>query len=102
MAAWRPAMASAELPATGFKAVEVAGQSILISRMYGRLVAWMDRCPHAGSPLRVGRLRGEELQCPRHGWLFNITTGCAIPNDPAFALTAVPVKLEGTQVFVEV
>ena len=102
MAAWHPAIALSELPAQGFKGVEVAGQALLIGRMQGRPFAWRDRCPHAGAPLRVGKLRGEELQCPRHGWMFNLATGCSIPDDPAFHLSAVPVKIEGAEVFVEV
>ena len=102
MATWRSVIPLSEVPAQGVKGVEVAGESLLIGRMHGRLFAWRDRCPHAGAPLRTGRLCGEELQCARHGWLFNVATGCSIPDDPAFHLSAVPVKVEGADVFVEV
>jgi nitrite reductase/ring-hydroxylating ferredoxin subunit len=99
--AWHPIINLSELPSQGYVARELEGRSILIGRAEGRLFACLDRCPHAGAPLRVGTLRGEELQCPRHGWLFNVVTGNAVPDDPTFRLTQLPIKIDGTQVFVE-
>jgi len=89
------------LPQDGFKAVEVEGRSILVGRIANQLFAWLDRCPHAGAPLRIGKRRGEELTCAWHGWTFNLVTGSAVP-DPAFHLTSIPVKIDGSQVFVSV
>ncbi len=98
-----PVLKVCDLPAEGFKAVEIQDRSILIGRLHHQLFAWVDRCPHAGSPLRIGRRQGEELTCARHGWIFNLVTGASIPTgDPAFALCAVPVKIEQDQVWVDV
>lgn len=96
-----PVLSVQELPEQGFKAVEVQGRAIVVGRFHNQLFAWVDRCPHAGAPLRIGKLRGEELTCAWHGWTFNLLTGQAVP-DPAFQLTQVPVKLDGSQVFVSV
>ena len=96
-----PVLRLEELPQDGFKAVEVEGRSILVGRMGNQLFAWLDRCPHAGAPLRIGKRRGEELTCAWHGWTFNLLTGGAVP-DPAFHLTSIPVKIDGSQVFVSV
>jgi len=96
-----PVLSVQELPEQGFKAVQVQGRSILVGRLHHQLFAWVDRCPHAGAPLRIGKLRGEELTCAWHGWTFNLLTGQAVP-DPAFQLTSVPVKIDGLQVFVSV
>lgn len=38
-------------------------------------VAVFDQCPHAGSPLGAGRVVGNRLRCPRHGYLFDLSTG---------------------------
>ncbi len=89
--------AASELPAEGLKAVQTGERSILIGRLQGQLVAYADRCPHAGSPLRFGKRRGEEITCPRHGWTFNLLTGRSVP-DPSFCLTAIPIAIQHDQV----
>ena len=99
MSAFVPVLALQDLPEQGFKAVQVDNRSVLVGRLQGRLFAYVDRCPHAGAPLRIGKLRGEELTCAWHGWTFNLLTGSAVP-DPAFQLTKVPVKIEDAQVLV--
>lgn len=101
MSEFIPILTIQELPEQGFKAVQVQGRSILIGRLNNQLFAWVDRCPHAGAPLRIGKLRGEELTCAWHGWTFNLLTGNAVP-DPAFQLTQIPVKVDGSQVLVSV
>ncbi len=95
-----PAIALDQLPAQGFKAIEIGGTPLLIGQTSGRLFACVDRCPHAAAPLRIGKLRGEELQCAWHGWTFNVLTGQPVPGDPSLALTIIPTKIEHGQVFV--
>ena len=92
-------LALQDLPQEGFTAVVVEGRSILVGRLQNQLFAYVDRCPHAGAPLRIGKRRGEELTCAWHGWTFNLLTGNAVP-DPAFQLTRLPVKIEGERVLV--
>ncbi len=102
-AGFRPVLKVSDLPLEGFKPVDVQGRPLLIGRLHNQLFAWVDRCPHAGAPLRLGRRQGEELTCARHGWVFNLLTGESVPeNNPDFALTPVPVKIEGDQVLVAV
>ena len=96
-----PVLRLEELPQDGFKAVEVEGRSILVGRICNQLFAWLDRCPHAGAPLRIGKRRGEELTCSRHGWTFNLLTGSGVP-DPTLHLTSIPIQIDGSQVFVSV
>ena len=91
-----------ELPEDGFKAVELQGVSILIGRARGKVFAWKDRCPHAGAPLRIGKCRLGELKCAWHGWVFDLETGATVPEDPAFHLTAIPLKIDGDRVLVAV
>jgi len=100
MSEFVPVLSVHELPEEGFKAVEVQGRSILIGRIGNELFAWLDRCPHAGAPLRIGKLRGNELKCAWHGWTFDVLTGKSIPDNPAFQLTQIPSKIEDSWVFV--
>ena len=95
-----PALPVADLPPTGFKAIQISGTSILIGRAGQQLFACVDRCPHAGVPLRLGKLCGEELTCQRHGWTFDVLTGKSVPDNPAFCLTQLAVKIEGEHVLV--
>jgi phenylpropionate dioxygenase-like ring-hydroxylating dioxygenase large terminal subunit len=41
-----------------------------------------DSCPHRGMPLNSGKFDGENLECPYHGWQFDVHDGqCqAIPS----------------------
>ena len=89
-----------ELPAAGWKAVEVNDTAILVGRINDQWFACLDRCPHAAAPLRIGKVRGEEITCPRHGWTFNLLSGESVPDNPAFCLTQFPVKIEGSSVHV--
>ena len=96
-----PVLPVAELPQEGFKAAEVNGRSLLIGRLQGQLFAWIDRCPHAGAPLRIGKRTGTELKCAWHGWVFDLLSGQSIPDGTEFHLTKIPVKIEGDSVYVE-
>lgn len=100
MADYVPVLALEELPAEGLKAVEVGGASVLLGRVGGHIFAWLDKCPHAGAPLRLGKRQGEELTCMRHGWMFNLLTGKAVPDAPGCELIPVGLKIDGSQVFI--
>jgi len=91
-------LALSDLPTQGFKAVKIGEQPFLVGRAAGQLFACVDRCPHARTPLRIGKLSGEELTCARHGWIFNVLTGACVPDNPSFTLRTIPVKIEGSSV----
>ena len=99
--AFVPAASLQDLPEEGFKALVVEGRAILVGRIQRRLFACLDRCPHSGAPLRIGKRRGEELTCAWHGWTFNLVSGEAIPAQPSLKLTQFPVKVDGDQVLVD-
>ncbi len=52
-----------------------ADYSIALFSHEGRLRAIGNRCNHKGGPLCEGRLRGEFVQCPWHGWEYSVITG---------------------------
>ena len=100
MAEFIPVLPVEHLPKEGFTAVEVEGRSILVGRVNNQLFAFLDRCPHAAKPLKIGKLRGTELKCAWHGWTFDVLTGHSIPDNPAFHLTQLPIKIEDSHVLI--
>ncbi len=71
-----------------------------VTRMGEKLVAWRDtrgvvtimsdRCPHRGVQLSVGVLKGDCIQCPFHGFEFDISGASTLV--PANGRNAVPPK----------
>jgi len=101
VSAWVSVLTLNDVPEQGFRAVKVGDTSILVGRAEGALFACVDRCPHAATPLRIGRLLGRELTCARHAWTFDVLTGHCVPENPPFHLVKLSTKVEGDQVFVE-
>ena len=59
-----------------------------------RIFAFHDKCPHAFWPLSQGTLRNSVLECPGHGWEFDLATGRCL-TAPVYCLTPVQVTVDG-------
>jgi phenylpropionate dioxygenase-like ring-hydroxylating dioxygenase large terminal subunit len=60
------------------------GTPIVLFRSGGHPAALVDRCPHRNAALSEGRLLGDLIQCPYHGWAFDYTGTCRLlPGWPA-------------------
>src|SRR3712207_719829 len=56
---------------------KILGEQILFFRPgSGGVAALADRCPHRFAPLRVGRIRGDAVDCGYHGLQFDGTGAC--------------------------
>lgn len=64
-----------ELPEGKGLLVEALGHRIAVFRVGEEVHAIGDRCSHAEASLAEGELFGLDVECPRHGSEFNITTG---------------------------
>jgi 3-phenylpropionate/trans-cinnamate dioxygenase ferredoxin subunit len=69
--------AAAELPAGEMRLVEADGRKIGVFNCGGDLYAIEDRCSHDDGPLAEGPFDAEActVECPRHGSLFDVTSG---------------------------
>jgi nitrite reductase (NADH) small subunit len=83
-------------PGTG-RTIEVHGVWIALFNVQGSFYAIDNTCPHAGGPLGEGHLNGCVVECPWHGWRFNVQTG-ERPENPAISVARCPVRIEGNQV----
>ncbi len=53
---------------------------IYFAKNQRKYIALQDRCPHRNAPLSAGKVCGDSIQCPYHGWQF----------DTAGQLTTIP------------
>ena len=83
------------------KRVVVDGVEVLLCNVDGDLYAVADVCTHDGGPLDQGELQGCQIMCPRHGALFDVTTGRALTLPAVMPLETYTVRVEGEDVFVE-
>lgn len=90
-----------------------------VFRQGERIVAWENRCPHAGGPVCQGKIfrKVEEalgpdkkslglrftptaqIVCPWHGFEFDVVTG-AHPGDPKMRLRSVDVSLREGRIYI--
>jgi len=76
MSEFTAVMSEEALVGTGLHAVEVEGQTVLLSRSEtGDVCAIADRCTHRGGPLHEGERVGDTVICPWHGSEFDVCSG---------------------------
>ncbi len=54
------------------------GWPVVVARVGGALVAFLDRCPHQAMRLSAGRIRKGAIMCPLHGGRFALADGRCI------------------------
>ena len=88
-----------DVPPGRMKLVVLEGERILLAHYGGRFYAVHEECTHAFGALSMP-LRGDEVECPAHGALFNIRTGEALTPPAHEGLTVYSVRVEGSDVLV--
>lgn len=86
-----------EIPPGSGRIVDVLGIWIALFNVNGTFYAIDNSCPHSGGPLGEGHLDGDIVECPRHGWRFNVRTG-ERPEVPHFIVACCPVRVEGDSI----
>jgi 3-phenylpropionate/trans-cinnamate dioxygenase ferredoxin subunit len=90
-----------EIPAGSTKRVVVDGIALLLCNVDGDFYAIEDVCTHDGGPLDQGELEGNRIMCPRHGALFDVTSGAALTLPAVIPLETYAVSTDGDDVLVE-
>lgn len=91
-----------DLPAGTARMVEVSGKEIALFNVDGSFYAIDNTCTHVGGPLSEGEIEGSEVTCPWHGGVFDVTTGQVLGSPPASNVNRYNVRVEGSDVEVEV
>ena len=89
-----------ELSPGEMKSVEVGDDQVLLANVGGDIYACDNLCTHAFAPLAEGALDGEQVECPLHGSLFNVTTGEVIDPPADESLRVFQVRIEGQDILV--
>jgi 3-phenylpropionate/trans-cinnamate dioxygenase ferredoxin subunit len=93
-----------ELPQGGQRIVEVGDRKIGVFNAGGELFAIEDRCSHDDGPLAEGPFDPDRrtVECPRHGSLFDLTTGRPKTLPAYLPVDTFPVRLEDGVIKLEV
>src|SRR5215470_7597335 len=91
-----------EFARTPLKSCKAQATAIAISFRDGQFGAVSNVCNHVGGPLGNGRLDGDYITCPWHGWKFHCRSGSGEPGFEEDRVPAFPVKVENGRVLVNV
>lgn len=82
--------------------VDAQGQAVVLVRIGTSLYALEDQCSHEDYPLSQGLVDAEscEIECARHGAMFNLETGsaCSLPAVKPVAVYEVAVVNDNVEV----
>ena len=95
---------AAELQAGQSRLVEVDGRKVGVFNAGGELYAIEDRCSHDDGPLAEGPFdaKRKTVECPRHGSLFDLTTGRPKTLPAYMPVDTFPVRVEDGVIKLEV
>jgi 3-phenylpropionate/trans-cinnamate dioxygenase ferredoxin subunit len=92
----------ADLPVDeGVRIVE-QGVAVAVFRVADGVRAIADRCSHAEASLSEGEVFGNEVECPRHGAEFDLTTGRALTLPATKPVAVFATETRDGLVFVEI
>ena len=93
-----------ELPPGASRIVETDGRKIGVFNAAGDLFALEDRCSHDDGPLAEGPFDpdAKTVECPRHGSLFDVTSGRPKTLPAYLPVDTFPVRVEDGVIKLEV
>lgn len=82
------------------KVFNLGQEAIAICNVDGKIYAVKDVCTHDDGPLGEGELNGCQIECPRHGARFDVTTGKAMSLPAVLPVPTYKVDVQGSDIFV--
>ncbi len=75
-------------------------KDVAVFRTEEGIFAVENDCPHAYAPLSGGSVEKCVVECPLHGWTFNLKDGSPVQAPPAATIRCFGVVVEGDEVFI--
>jgi len=94
--------ALADLSEGGGLRVEQNGLAVAVFRVGDGVHAIADRCSHAEASLSEGDVFDNEVECPLHGAVFDVTTGKPLTLPATQPVAVYPTEVRDGDVFVEI
>ncbi len=102
MGAWARIADLESLPDGRGIRVEVAGRRIAVFRLGDEALAVGDRCSHAEASLAEGEVVDREVECPRHGAVFDLETGLPQALPATKPVPVYPTRIDGGTLYLSV
>jgi 5,5'-dehydrodivanillate O-demethylase len=67
---WHPIAVAAELDGRPPRRVRILGEDLALYQGDGGYGLIAERCAHRGASLAYGRVEGDNIRCPYHGWMY--------------------------------
>jgi 3-phenylpropionate/trans-cinnamate dioxygenase ferredoxin subunit len=80
--------------------VDVGGTTVAVFRVGDDVYAIADRCSHAEASLCEGEVFDGEVECPRHGAVFDVTSGKALTLPATQPVATFHTEVRDGEVFV--
>lgn len=90
-----------DIPPGTAKVVAVQSVEVALFNLEGSIYAIDNMCQHAGGPLGEGKIKGDDVVCPWHGYRYHIKTGQYTKN-PDMSVACFQVKVEDGKILVSV
>ena len=75
---WFMVARASDLEDDAVKEVKLLGETLVLWRTGGRVMAWKDLCVHRGSKLSFGWVKDGQIVCPYHGWHYDTEAVCTL------------------------
>ncbi len=89
------------------KKISLKDKVLLLTNVEGTYYAIDNKCPHMGGSLYEGKLDGGTITCPKHGSVFDVSTGKVVKNGKIVFINlkvndtkVYPVKIEGNDILI--
>lgn len=80
----------------------VGGTDVAVFRIGDEVFAIADRCSHAEASLSEGELFGTDVECPRHGAEFDVTTGRQLSLPATKPVRSYPTRVVEGEIYLTV
>lgn len=100
MAEFTAVAAVDEIPPGGRKQFFLDERPVVLFNVEGEYFCIADVCTHDGGTLGEGEIHDHEIECPRHGALFDIRTGAALTFPATVPTEVYQVKVEDGQILI--
>jgi len=102
MAGWLTAGREGDLGPGQVKVIQSGRTRLALCNVDGKLFCIDDVCTHDGGSLDQGELDGNEIECPRHGARFDVTSGRATCMPAVLPVKTHPVRVVDGEIQVQV